>query len=68
MNICSAYGIPIFNNKELIGAFVLQWIDKVKLSNEDIELLKVIANQFGMAINQANHHSQIMRLAEREPC
>jgi signal transduction histidine kinase/ActR/RegA family two-component response regulator len=66
LKVRSIYGIPIFNNEELIGAFVLHWIDKVYLNNDDLELLKIVANQAGMAIVQAKQHFKIQKQAERE--
>lgn len=66
LEVKSIYGIPIFYNEELIGAFILQWIEKKAITDRQIELLKTIANQAGIAIKHAELYSITKKQAERE--
>lgn len=66
-NVQSAYACPIHKDKSIIGFVILQFTEnKIKLSNEDIELLKAIALQSGTAIKQAELYFQTKKQAERE--
>jgi GAF domain-containing protein len=66
-NIKSNYGFSIVVDNEVVGGFALHYTrNKVKLDNEDIELLKLLANQAGIAIKQAELYSQTKKQAERE--
>jgi len=58
LDVKSNYGLPIFNKDKLLGVFVVQYTKKkVQLSEDDIEFIKTITKQAGIAINQAELYS-----------
>jgi len=57
-NINTSYGIPIFHGDKPLGSIVLQWSEKVTLSDEELDLLKQVANQAATAINQADLYTK----------
>lgn len=66
-NIKASYSIPIFNSDEILGVLIVQYTkDYVKLSQEDIDFLKIVAIQAGEAIYQAELYQKVQLQAERE--
>lgn len=66
LGIKSIYEIPIFHNKKLLGAFILHWADRVILNDEELALLKLIADQTGLALNQSELYKNVKNQAEKE--
>lgn len=63
----SNYGIHIYFGDKFLGMIVLHYLkEKVNLPEEEIKLLQAIANQVGIAINQAKLLQETLKLAERE--
>lgn len=63
----SSYGFPIFMDNEFFATFAIHYTkNKVILDADEIELLKTIANQVGIAIKQAEMFSNIKQQAEKE--
>lgn len=66
-DVQSAYACPIHKNNSLIGFIIIQFTkNKVTLTDEDLELLNVIAIQSGTALEQAELYSKTKKQAERE--
>jgi GAF domain-containing protein/signal transduction histidine kinase len=62
----SNYGFSIFYEDRFLGVFVLHYTEKkVVLDNDSIELLKSVADQAGIALNQAELYATTKRDAER---
>lgn len=67
LDIKSSCGVPIYNNSELIGAFVIQYTKQtVNLTDELIDIFRNIANQAGIALNQAYLYETVQHNAEKE--
>ncbi|MEI7475136.1 MAG: GAF domain-containing protein [bacterium] len=64
--IKATYCFPIFSENEFIGTFLLQYKEKTYLSDEDIELLKIIVAQAAIAIKQAKLYETTKYQADRE--
>lgn len=56
----------LFDGKKFLGAFAVQYKEVTPISNEDIELLKIIVNQTAIALKQAELYSKTKKQAERE--
>ena len=66
-NIKSTYGFYVFSEHEFIGTFAVQYVkNKVFLDNDDIELLRSIAKQSGIAIKQSNLFNAVKQNEEKE--
>ncbi|MDD3013427.1 MAG: GAF domain-containing sensor histidine kinase [Candidatus Gastranaerophilales bacterium] len=67
LNTKSNYGLPIFNKDKLIGVFVVQYTkEETQLNDDDIELIRMITEQAGIAINQAELYQATKKQAEKE--
>lgn len=67
IKVNSAYGIPLFYNKELQGVLGIHYIAKKHSPNQDeIDLLKDVAEQLAISIYQANLYKKIQLQSERE--
>lgn len=65
-DVKSAYACPIHKDNSPVGFVIIQFTkSKVILEDEDIELLKTIASQSGLAIKQANLYTKTKIQAER---
>lgn len=56
----------LFDGKKFLGAFAVQYKKVTPISNEDIELLKIIVNQATIALKQAELYSKTKKQAQRE--
>lgn len=66
-NVKSNYGLPIINAGKLLGSIILHYTKQnTRLSCEDIGLLRVIAYQAGIALNQAKMYEKAQQQADRE--
>lgn len=66
VNVTSAYGLPLYYNNELLGVLGLHYIKQHKTSDDEINLLNMIANQIAIAIHQAKLYKMTQTNAERE--
>lgn len=66
-SIKTAIGIPIFYAEQIYGSLIIQFTDKVTLlSEEDVDFIKSLANQAGIALHQAHLYEITQIQAERE--
>jgi len=66
-NVKSSYSFPLWNSSEFVGVFGLLYTkEKVVLNDDEIELLKAIADQAAIAIKQAEMFTTIKQKAEKE--
>lgn len=66
-SVYAAYAIPFFYNDELLGALGIHYLTKQHdVSEEELNLIKDIANQIATAIYQARLYEKTQRNAERE--
>lgn len=66
-NIKSGYHIPILYGKRLLGYIILNYTSRYKLLDEgDLEFLKIIATQAGIAFHQAKLYNLTKFQADRE--
>lgn len=66
-NLKSAYNFPIFYANKLFGYLVVKYTNDYKLFNEsDLELLRNIAVQSGVALHQAELYRKLKQTADRE--
>lgn len=66
-NIKSGYNIAIYYANNLLGYIILKYTKETKIINEDdLEFLRLIANQAGIAIHQAKLYKITQKQAERE--
>lgn len=56
----------LFDGEKFLGAFAIQYKKVTPISNEDIELLKIIVNQTVIALKQAELYSKTKKQADRE--
>jgi len=67
LNIKSSYDTIITYGNEIMGFFCINYLsDYFEISNEDIEFLRIIANQAGIAIHQAKLYEITKMQADRE--
>lgn len=59
-------GIPVWYLDEMLGVIVLHSHDSKKLSEEDLEFLRVISSQTGIALHQSKLYLNVQKQAERE--
>lgn len=65
--INSIYAIPLYYFGDLLGMLSLHYTSKEQnISNEEIDLIKMIADQIAIAIYQANSYNTTQRQLERE--
>lgn len=65
-NVKSNFGIPIFYEDQFLGVFVLHYTrNKVMLDENEITLLKSVADQAGIALRQAALFQETKDLADR---
>ncbi len=63
----SAVGLPLFHNGEIVGGLSIQHVLKDHdISEEDIELLKMVAEQISIGLYQAKLYNLTRIQAERE--
>lgn len=66
-NIKSSYHIPIYYANNLLGYIMLDYTKNYKkLEEEDLDALRIISTQAGIAIHQANLYKITQTLAETE--
>lgn len=66
-DIKANYSIPIFNSDEILGVLIVQYTkDYTKLSEENLDFLRIVAVQAGEAIYQAGLYQEVQLQAERE--
>lgn len=66
-NIKTAIGVPIIYYNRLYGELIIQFTDKVvRLSNQDQEFIKILANQASIAFHQAEHFEKAQTKAKNE--
>lgn len=66
-NIKTAIGIPIMYHNRLYGELIIQFTDKVvRLSNQDQEFIKILANQASIALHQAELFETAQTKAKNE--
>lgn len=56
----------LFDGEKFLGAFAIQYREVTPISDEDIEFLKIIANQTTIALKQADLYLKTKKQAERE--
>ncbi|MDJ0719783.1 MAG: GAF domain-containing protein, partial [Prochloraceae cyanobacterium] len=66
MGVQSSVVIPILNDEELWGLLISHNAKPKVFSEEDLQLVQMIANQLEFAISQANLLSQVRQKAQRE--
>lgn len=66
VNVYSAYGLPLYYNNELLGVLGLHYIKQHKTSDDELNLLNMIANQIAIAIHQAKLYKMTQTNAVRE--
>lgn len=65
--VISAYGFPLFHNNELLGVLGLHYLNQEHEPNEEeIGLLKVLANQIAIALYQAKLYQTTQMQVSRE--
>lgn len=65
--IISAYAFPLFYKEELLGALSIHYLKTNKTITEDeIEFLKLLANQIALAVYQSRLYLRVQQQAERE--
>lgn len=62
----SLYNVPLIYQDELFGALSISYRYKHFIDNDEIELIKAIANQIAIAIHQAKLYENEKLMAERE--
>lgn len=63
----SALAFPIFYNDEFLGDLVIHYVEgKHDVGAGELEFLKLIANQIGIALQQAKLYEKVQLQAERE--
>ena len=62
-NINANYCYPMFYQNDLLGALVIQYVNKTVLSDEDIQLLKTIVSQVSIGLKQAELYIQAQQSA-----
>lgn len=66
-SIKSVYGLPIIYADKVLGGFYVQYHQhEVILDNDDIEFLRVLANQLAIALHQANLLENEKKNTEKE--
>lgn len=66
-NIKASYDIPIISSDEKLGVLSVQYTKNyTKLSQQDIDFLRILAVQAGEAIYQAELYKKVQMQAERE--
>ncbi|EKE04226.1 MAG: GAF sensor hybrid histidine kinase [uncultured bacterium] len=67
MNIKSALGIPIMNGNEAFGILIIHFTRKKFLfSDKDLEFIRTLANQLGIAIHKSRLYLTLKQIDERE--
>lgn len=66
LKVSSAYGFPFFLNGELIGVLGVHFITENYLTDDEIDLIKMMANQMAIAIHQAKIYEQTQINTKRE--
>lgn len=67
VKVNSAYGIPLFYNNQLQGVLGIHYINKKHSTNQDeIDLLKDVAEQLAISIHQAKMYKDMQEYADRE--
>ncbi len=65
--INSAYAFPLFYKDELLGAFSIHYVrTNKKITEDEIEFLKLLATQIALAIYQSRLYKRVQQQAERE--
>lgn len=63
----SAYGFPVEYEGNLMGILILHFLGQGKiLGDEDLDFLKILGDQVGVALNQAELYTKERKTAERE--
>jgi len=66
-DVQSSYNIPVLYFEELMGYFCIEFTKReYRLTEEDLEFIRAIVNQAGIALNQAKLYETIKKQAERE--
>ncbi|OGI02323.1 MAG: hypothetical protein A2Y25_10315 [Candidatus Melainabacteria bacterium GWF2_37_15] len=67
IGIRSTYNIPILYGNEIMGFFCIDYTEKqYKIKNEELEFIRTLANQAGIALYQAKLFENVNKSAERE--
>jgi diguanylate cyclase (GGDEF)-like protein len=59
----SALAIPILHNSHLLGILAIESCEKDAFKEDDIKLLKILCSQIGVALRNAEMHSELQKLA-----
>jgi len=62
----SSVAINIYSGDLFLGDLVITFENQRDISNEEISLIRIIADQAGVALNQAKHYETLKQLADRE--
>lgn len=66
-SVKSALAFPIYYSKEFLGTLVIHYInEKQDIGDDEVNLLRTISNQIGIALYQAELYKTTKVLAERE--
>lgn len=66
-NIKTAIGVPIVYYKQIYGALIIQYTEDItKISNEDLNFMKILSEQAALALHQAELYKITQIQAERE--
>ena len=53
-------GIPLVSQNEILGSLLIKDYDKISYSNEDIELLELVAGQIARVIERKNYEDKLV--------